>query len=183
MVRGWWWISPEPYNSVDFIVLGIFMVVNASFFMGLFFMISAYFIPSSLQRKGATRFLKNRLIKLGVPIVIFVSVVFPLMDYLLLGQPMISFRAPVVSGTIDGILGSLCCILAGKKAFINGEAGLSRNYCNPCFYCGHGPRIIRCENIGHGKLLAAVWSVGAFPSYSIHHALCLRHSSVQGGMD
>jgi peptidoglycan/LPS O-acetylase OafA/YrhL len=87
---GGWWISPEPYSSVAFIVLGLFMAVNASFFMGLFFMLSAYFLPSSLQRKGAAQFVKDRLIKLGVPIVIFVSVVFPLMDYLLLGQPTVS---------------------------------------------------------------------------------------------
>lgn len=88
---GGWWIASDPYNIIDFVALGIFMAVNASFFMGLFFMISAYFVPSSLERKGATKFIKDRLVKLGVPILIFVIGVFPVMGFLLSGQPSIGF--------------------------------------------------------------------------------------------
>src|ERR1700760_3306895 len=33
-------------------VLGPFFAVNAAFFMGLFFLISAYFLPASFDRKG-----------------------------------------------------------------------------------------------------------------------------------
>ena len=84
---GGWWIASEPYSIIDYVVLGIFMAVNASFFMGLFLMISAYFVPSSLERKGAARFVKDRLVKLGVPILIFMFAVFPVMGYLLKGQP------------------------------------------------------------------------------------------------
>ena len=80
---GGWWISSANISIIDYIVLGIFMAFNASFFMGLFFMLSAYFVPSSIDRKGANRFLKDRLVKLGVPILIFMFIVFPLMDYLL----------------------------------------------------------------------------------------------------
>jgi glucan biosynthesis protein C len=84
---GGWWIASEPYNIIDFIVLGLFMAVNASFFMGLFFMISAYFVPSSLERKGAGRFMRDRLVKLGVPMLVFFFGVFPVMGYLLNGEP------------------------------------------------------------------------------------------------
>ena len=87
---GGWWIASDPYNILDFVVLGIFMAVNASFLMGLFFMISAYFVPSSLERKGAAKFIKDRLVKLGVPILIFFFGVFPVMGYLLNGQPSIT---------------------------------------------------------------------------------------------
>jgi len=87
---GGWWIASEPYSIIDYIVLGIFMAVNASFFMGLFFMISAYFVPSSLERKGATKFTKDRLVKLAVPILIFMIGVFPVMGYLLEGKPSIT---------------------------------------------------------------------------------------------
>ena len=87
---GGWWIASDPYSIIDYVVLGIFMAVNASFFMGLFFMISAYFVPSSLERKGTAMFVKDRLVKLGVPILIFMFAVFPVMGYLLNGQPDIS---------------------------------------------------------------------------------------------
>ena len=88
---GGWWIASDPYSILDYVVLGIFMAVNASYFMGLFFMISAYFVPSSLERKGAAKFMKDRLVKLGVPILIFTIIVFPIMGYLLQGQPSIGF--------------------------------------------------------------------------------------------
>ena len=87
---GGWWIVSDPYNIIDYVVLGVFMAVNASFFMGLFFMVSAYFVPSSLERKGAAKFMKDRLVKLGVPILIFMIGVFPIMGYLLQGQPSIT---------------------------------------------------------------------------------------------
>ena len=90
---GGWWIAPEPQSPLDFIVLGLFMGVIVSFFMGLFFMISAYFMPASLERKGAAKFMKDRLVKLGVPILIFMFGVLPTMSYLLdhYGQPVINF--------------------------------------------------------------------------------------------
>jgi glucan biosynthesis protein C len=85
------WPIPAGHNSpIDALVLGLFTSVIVSFFMGLFFMISAYFMPSSLERKGAAKFMKDRLVKLGVPILIFMIGVFPLMGYLLLGQPYIT---------------------------------------------------------------------------------------------
>ena len=87
---GGWWIASEPYSVLDYVVLGLFMAINASFFMGLFFMISAYFVPSSLERKGAATFMKDRLVKLGVPILIFMIGVFPVMGYLLEGRPSIT---------------------------------------------------------------------------------------------
>src|SRR5215475_4346458 len=51
-------------------ILGPFFSVNAAFFMGLFFMISAYFLPSSFDRKGVSTFLKDRLLRLGIPFVV-----------------------------------------------------------------------------------------------------------------
>lgn len=91
---GGWWIASDPnQTTIDFIVLGLLMALNMSFFMGLFFMISAYFVPGSLDRKSPPKFMKDRLVKLGVPIPIFMFGIFPAMGYLLLnhGQPVINF--------------------------------------------------------------------------------------------
>lgn len=62
---GWWYFTTS--NSPG---LGAFFAVNAAFFMSLFFLISAYFIPASLERKGAGPFLRERFIRLGIPLVI-----------------------------------------------------------------------------------------------------------------
>jgi fucose 4-O-acetylase-like acetyltransferase len=51
-------------------ILGPFFSVNAAFFMGLFFLISAYFVPASFDRKGAGPFVRDRLVRLGIPFVV-----------------------------------------------------------------------------------------------------------------
>jgi hypothetical protein len=51
-------------------ILSPFFAVNAAFFMGLFFLISAYFLPASFDRKGPAQFLKDRGLRLGIPLVI-----------------------------------------------------------------------------------------------------------------
>lgn len=45
--------------------------LNAGFFMGLFFMISAYFIPGSYDRQGFALFVKKKLLRLGLPMLLF----------------------------------------------------------------------------------------------------------------
>ena len=88
---GAWFLPVEPSPLINTLLLGMFQVVNMSFFMGLFFMISAYFVPGSYERKGAATFYKDRLIRLGIPIVVFSLLVFPVMLYLLHGSGVTSF--------------------------------------------------------------------------------------------
>lgn len=68
------WPVFEPERSA---LLGPFFSVNAAFFMGLFFLISGYFVPGSLARKGASRFARDRLIRLGIPLLIIGFAVMP----------------------------------------------------------------------------------------------------------
>lgn len=59
-------------------MLGWFLVVCAAFLMGFFFLISGYFAPGSFDRKGVALFLKDRLVRLGIPLAVFSLVVMPL---------------------------------------------------------------------------------------------------------
>jgi surface polysaccharide O-acyltransferase-like enzyme len=54
-------------NATTSRFLGPFFGVNAMFFMGLFFLVSGYFVPRSYDRRGAAAFLKSRFIRLGIP--------------------------------------------------------------------------------------------------------------------
>jgi glucan biosynthesis protein C len=74
---GWWYFE----NPVRASILGAFFTVNRSFFMSLFFMISGYFLPMSYDRKGARDFLRDRLRRLGYPLLVFFFAVFPVMMY------------------------------------------------------------------------------------------------------
>lgn len=59
-----------------------FLAVTQAYFMGLFLLLSAYFVPGSYDRKGAGRFLKDRLIRLGIPLVLYSWVIRFLLMYL-----------------------------------------------------------------------------------------------------
>ncbi|WP_421725802.1 acyltransferase family protein [Bauldia sp.] len=67
-------------------LLGPFFSVNAAFFMGFFFMISGYFVAGSLARKGSIRFLRDRLIRLGLPPLIFGFGFFAVVGYAFSGE-------------------------------------------------------------------------------------------------
>ncbi|MEH7444096.1 acyltransferase family protein [Bacillus sp. JJ1122] len=71
----WYYISDDHFN------LGRFFSVNAGFFMSLFFLISAYFLPASFRKKGTKTFLKDRLIRLGVPLLFGFLVLMPVLMY------------------------------------------------------------------------------------------------------
>ena len=77
------WPITNPTSSP---LLGPFFAVNSMFFMGLFFLISGYFVPRSYDRKGAADFLQGRFIRLGIPTLFFALFVFGPMIYFSLDE-------------------------------------------------------------------------------------------------
>ena len=73
-----YYVDPTQIDRLAFGVLGIFVAVNQAYFMGLLFLISGYFSPGSLDRRGTMRFVKDRLIRLGIPLVVFFFVLNPI---------------------------------------------------------------------------------------------------------
>jgi fucose 4-O-acetylase-like acetyltransferase len=69
------------FNAEQVKILGSFFYVNASFFMGLLFLISGYFSAASYERKGAGRFLKDRLRRIGIPLLFFALAVNLILSY------------------------------------------------------------------------------------------------------
>ena len=65
---GW---AYTPSNSEEFMPwIWHFFSVNAAFFMGLFFMISGYFVPISYDKQGGRVFIRKKLRHLGIPLLI-----------------------------------------------------------------------------------------------------------------
>jgi len=79
---GSWGLYEEGRQDTISGVIGTwFCAVNQAYFMGLFLLISAYFVPGSYDRKGAGRFLKDRLIRLGIPLAVYSWIIDPLSRY------------------------------------------------------------------------------------------------------
>ena len=76
----WDYMEGRPDEIVNALG-GWFCATNQAYFMGLFLLIGAYFVPGSYDRKGAGRFLKDRLIRLGIPLALYSWVINPLFWY------------------------------------------------------------------------------------------------------
>lgn len=88
------WYYQDPAQDLNTtIILTVLTTTNQAFFMGLFFFISAYFTPISYDRKGARSFLKDRLLRLGIPLAIYELILDPTVRYIAKGiqQPYWSF--------------------------------------------------------------------------------------------
>jgi len=74
---GFYYVEPTT-NVGAIVILAFFQLFNQAFFMGLFFFLAGYFTPSSFDRKGPGNFIKDRAIRLGVPLLIYIFVLNPL---------------------------------------------------------------------------------------------------------
>ena len=84
---GWWYYiesSPDDLISVIFFttLTSIGGLVQASL-LGLFFLMGGYFTPRSYDRKGFASFWKERLRRLGIPLLLYVLLINPIMFYAL----------------------------------------------------------------------------------------------------
>ena len=78
---GSWYYSEGRQDDITRFFGSWFCSINQAYFMGLFLLISAYFVPGSYDRKGPGRFLEDRLIRLGIPLAVYSWVLHPLFVY------------------------------------------------------------------------------------------------------
>ncbi len=95
-------------DTITRVVGGWFCAVDQAYFMSLFLLISAYFIPGSYDRKGAGRFVKDRLIRLGIPLIIYSWIISPLTWVVITGVTQGQIRAwwTYLPGVSDAVIGA-----------------------------------------------------------------------------
>jgi surface polysaccharide O-acyltransferase-like enzyme len=77
-IGGWYYKEIAPSKSIAGLLLILFCTVNQAWFMGLFFLLSGYYTPVSHDRHGTAAFVRERLLRLGVPLVIYFFILHPL---------------------------------------------------------------------------------------------------------
>lgn len=75
---GWFYNELYPSAATSSILLTLFCATNQAYFMGFFFLLAGYFTSSSLERKGYARFLGDRFLRLGLPLLAFIFILGPL---------------------------------------------------------------------------------------------------------
>jgi glucan biosynthesis protein C len=74
----------ETYDSMSDVTIGlltVFVGVGFLFGLGAFFLIAGRLSGPSLDRKGPGRFARDRLVRLGIPVVFYVLLIAPVMEY------------------------------------------------------------------------------------------------------
>ncbi|MFC1995522.1 acyltransferase family protein [Chloroflexota bacterium] len=78
-----YYVEEGQMSDISAILMTLFLAINQSFFMGFFFMVSSYFIPGSFDRQGAGPYVRDRLKRLGIPLLFYIIVISPLLQYVL----------------------------------------------------------------------------------------------------
>jgi peptidoglycan/LPS O-acetylase OafA/YrhL len=78
----YYYVEAVSEGLIENILLILFTATNQAFFMGMLFLVSTFFVTPSYDKKGASRFLKDRLIRLGIPTVVFYFLLSPFCAYL-----------------------------------------------------------------------------------------------------
>jgi glucan biosynthesis protein C len=95
-LEGYYYVEPPFTSPSAFAALLVFTIFNQSWFMGAFFLLAGYFTPGSYQRKGLGSFIKDRLLRLGIPLVLFYFVLSPLsfIGYFLMPAELTGITTP-----------------------------------------------------------------------------------------
>jgi peptidoglycan/LPS O-acetylase OafA/YrhL len=95
----WYFDPPQNAETLGGLVLGVFVLFNQGWFMGALFSLAGYFTPGSFERKGPGSFSKDRIIRLGIPLIIFYLVLSPLSAIGLWLEPAPQIVGPLTWGS------------------------------------------------------------------------------------
>jgi hypothetical protein len=84
---GGWAVYEADFRSIDAlttIIFTLFNAINQAYFMAFFFLLAGYFTPRSYEKKGSMAFFKDRLIRLGIPLVVYAIFISPVVAFITL---------------------------------------------------------------------------------------------------
>ena len=83
---GWYYKegSPDNLSTLEYVLFGFFQSFGQAWFMGVLFFISAYLATKALKKRGFIGFIKERLFRLGLPLLIYMFIISPFNMFILL---------------------------------------------------------------------------------------------------
>ncbi|MBN1507206.1 MAG: acyltransferase family protein [Sedimentisphaerales bacterium] len=93
--EGSWYYKEGRADTVTTVVLTLHNGASQSFFMGLLFLLSAYFTVASFDRKGPGPFLRDRFLRLGIPLLCFEFLIHPFVICVLVKAGFIDLGRPL----------------------------------------------------------------------------------------
>jgi glucans biosynthesis protein C len=103
----WYYNEGVPLGIIPTISFGFYQSLTQGYFMGLLFLIAGYFVPRAFDSKGFGKFVKDRLIRLGIPALIYMLIINPLILYFQVG---IGANVGFFNYYLSGYIGNLSFI-------------------------------------------------------------------------
>lgn len=100
----WYYTEPVKLDIVSLAVFGIFQSFTQAYFMGLLFLIAGYFTPGAFDRKGFAKFIGDRLVRLGIPTMIYMLFINPIIVYYMLAFRWKELQPPIGQAFLGYIL-------------------------------------------------------------------------------
>jgi surface polysaccharide O-acyltransferase-like enzyme len=161
---GSWFYRERPTTELAGTLLSLLTMLDHFYFMGLFFLIAGYFVPGALDRKGPRQFLKDRLVRLGIPLVAYSFLISPFVLYVKgtqegwfagsLGQFVLMYWRELWFS--PGPLWFVEALLIFSLAYVLGRAVLSRvqaRWINHVSLAGQ-------RRLTHARILAFILALG-----------------------
>jgi glucan biosynthesis protein C len=83
----WMYHDPSAHDLFTSVFLTTLTAILMACGMGFFFLLAGYFTPASYDRKGGAAFVRDRLIRLGLPWLVYALLLQPLVYYIAHGLP------------------------------------------------------------------------------------------------
>jgi len=102
-IGSWYYTEGNP-ASLDPVSLPLFALYGSftqAWFMGILFFLAAFFAARSLAKRGPAAFAKERLFRLGVPLLIYMFVIDPFIGYFLMDYGNVRERAGFLQAYLE----------------------------------------------------------------------------------
>lgn len=73
----WYYLEARAAGPLSQLLFGMYGSLNQAYMMGLLFLIAGYFVPGSFDRKGFKPFVTERIVRLGIPTLIYMLLIHP----------------------------------------------------------------------------------------------------------
>jgi glucan biosynthesis protein C len=97
----WYYTEPMELGTASLAFFGIYQSFTQAYSMGLLFFIAGYFVPRSFDRKGFSKFLRGRAVRLGIPTLIYMLFINTIIVYYILAFDWMIPRPPAGSISLN----------------------------------------------------------------------------------
>ena len=159
---GGWYLTMSTEVVAERVPLTMFVSIDQAFFMGFFFLLSGYFGAASIARHGPSHFMRERLLRLGLPVIVYGWLIGPMtmaLAGMVNGAPFLAHWAALLAAHAFelGPLWFALTLLYFSAALLLWRQLSGPRCAGPPWTPGHGALLAAALFTGAGAFLLRLW--------------------------